>query len=101
MPKPSKFNSRQTKVYLQPGLVRTAKSHSARNGFTLSGWVSLLLQRALGRKSAPRKKLPWSLGRSPGRREFPSTVPNWSWPLVCSGSPAFWPSSSGSSPCSS
>ena len=58
MPKRSKKNSRQTKVYLQPGLAKTAKSHSARNGFTLSGWVSLLLQKALGRKNASRKKLP-------------------------------------------
>ncbi|MFM8494687.1 MAG: hypothetical protein ACKOEM_04070 [Planctomycetia bacterium] len=57
MPKRSKLNSRQTKVYLQPGLAKTAKSHSSRNGFTLSGWVSLLLQRALGRKSASRKNL--------------------------------------------
>lgn len=57
MPKRSKLNSRKTKVYLPPGLARTAKSHSTRNGFTLSGWVNLLLQRALGRKNTPRKKL--------------------------------------------
>ena len=56
MPKRSKLNSRQTKVYLKPGLARTAKNHSARNGFTLSGWVTLLVQKALGRKRDPRNK---------------------------------------------
>ena len=56
MPKRTKINSRRTKIYLQPALVKTAKSHSARNGFTLSGWVTLILKRALGRKNSSRKK---------------------------------------------
>lgn len=57
MPKRRKLNSPRTKIYLQPDLVQTAKRHSARNGFTLSGWVNLLLQKTLGQKNASRKKL--------------------------------------------
>jgi len=79
MPKQSKNSPAPIKIYLQPKLARSAKTHSARNGFTLSGWVSLLLKKALTRKSASPKKPRWSLSKSLGRRELPSTAPIWSW----------------------
>ena len=56
MPKQSKNSSARTKVYLHSNLIRSAKAHSARNGFTLSGWINLILTKALSRKSAFRKK---------------------------------------------
>ena len=46
----------RTKIYLPPALVRTAKVHLARNGFTLSGWIRLLVRKAVARSQASLKK---------------------------------------------
>lgn len=50
MPKPSKQRSGKTRIYLNPELVRHAKTHVLRNGSTLSGWVNRLVKKALGLK---------------------------------------------------
>ena len=56
MPKPTGSKTKRTRIYLASDVVQRAKTHVARNGFTLSGWVTLLVQKALGRKRDPRNK---------------------------------------------
>ena len=46
----SKKNPRSTKIYVPSRLLQPAKKHADRNGFTLSGWIGLLLKKALGPK---------------------------------------------------
>ena len=56
MPKPTGSKTKRTRIYLASDVVQRAKTHVARNGFTLSGWVTLLVQKVLGRKRDPRNK---------------------------------------------
>ena len=56
MPKPTGSKTKRTRIYLASDVVQRAKTHVARNGFTLSGWVTLLVQKALGRKKDLRNK---------------------------------------------
>lgn len=56
MPKPTGSKNKRTRIYLASDVIQRAKTHVDRNGFTLSGWVTLLVQKALGQKRDPRNK---------------------------------------------
>ena len=56
MPDRTNKKSKATKVYLPSRVILHAKNHATRNGFTLSGWVTLLVKKALEHKTDPKAK---------------------------------------------